>query len=460
MAKTQDNAATGTQKMKGVRIRVLNVVMICLAALVALVFLQAVKQTNDAYGELEDATNRYIASASACNSMKEASNYLTIQVRTFAATQNPVYMERYFEEAVETQRREKAIATIRDNLLPNSRASEYLDKSLEYSIDLMNREYYSMKLVVEAKGIEVGRNEQVLNEVVLSDKDAALSPEEKIELATSMLYDEVYADEVSNIEGNVVQCRRELVSSLEHIQDENSALLHKLLNRQEVFTWMMFAVVIGLILSFIVMLLWPIQHYIVRIRANEPLPLAGAYELRYLAQAYNTMYDENLRSRSQLQKEADHDHLTGLYNRAVFEKLLYAYREQPIALLLVDADYFKNVNDTLGHDGGDAMLQKLGKQLQQTFRQSDYACRIGGDEFAVIMTDIGPELKSVVEMRINAVAAGMRDTSDGLPEMTLSIGVAFSGTGMEGDKLFKCADNALYAVKEAGRNGHGFYEGE
>ena len=199
--------------------------------------------------------------------MKEASNYLTIQVRTFAATQNPVYMERYFEEAVETQRREKAIATIRDNPLPNSRASEYLDKSLEYSIDLMNREYYSMKLVVEAKGIEVGQNEQVLNEVVLSDKDAALSPEEKIELATSMLYDEVYADEVSNIEGNVVQCRRELVSSLEHIQDENSALLHKLLNRQEVFTWMMFAVVIGLILSFIVMLLWPIQHYIVRIRA-------------------------------------------------------------------------------------------------------------------------------------------------------------------------------------------------
>jgi hypothetical protein len=108
-AMADEKTSSGLQKMKGVRIRVLNVVMICLAALVALVFLQAAQQTNDAYNELETASNKYIASANACNSMKEASNYLTIQVRTFAATQNPLFLERYFKEAVVTQRRENAI---------------------------------------------------------------------------------------------------------------------------------------------------------------------------------------------------------------------------------------------------------------------------------------------------------------------------------------------------------------
>ena len=456
---TDTTTKSDAQKMKGVRIRVLNVVMICLAALVALVFLQAVQQTNSAYNDLETASNKYIASANAATDMREASNYLTIQVRTFATTQNPVYMDRYFEEAVVTQRREKAIETIRENLLPGSKASDYLDKSLDHSIYLMNREYYSMKLVLDAMGYEVGENGDALNDVELTAEDVALSKADKLALASSMLYDEVYADEVSSIEGYVVDCRRDLVASFDRVQHENSEVMHDLLFRQQVLTWTMLAVVVALILSLIVVLLWPIQHYITRIQNNEPLPMAGAYELRYLAKAYNTMYDENLRSRNQLQKEADHDHLTGLYNRSVFEKLLYAFRHESIALLLVDADYFKNVNDTLGHDGGDAMLRKLADQLAKTFRQSDFPCRIGGDEFAVIMTDIGPDLKHVVQMRIDAVAAGMLDESDGLPAMTLSIGVAFSGSGMEGSDLFKRADTALYQVKEAGRNGSAFYEG-
>ena len=104
-------------------------------------------------------------------------------------------------------------------------------------------------------------------------------------------------------------------------------------------------------------------------------------------------------------------------------------------------------------------MQKLSKQLTKTFRSSDYACRIGGDEFAVIMTEVTPELSNVVEARVNSVREGMRDTSDGLPVMTLSIGVAFSGEGMEAEALFKCADTALYEAKEAGRNTYRFYEG-
>ena len=454
---TETNTLETPQKVGGIRIRALNVLIICLAAFVAIVFLQTVQLTNDTYYELEDASNRYIACEAASNEMKEASNYLTIQVRTFAVTQNPTYMDRYFEEAVVTQRREDAVAVLAESL-PDGDSRKYLDQALEHSRALMDLEFYSMKLVVEAKDIPVSGNAAALNDVVLKPEDAALSPDKKIELATTLVYGEEYNNEVAAIEECITLCKRKLVEEFQQVQDENSEQLHDLLWRQQVLTWLMFGVVIALIISFIVVVLWPVRHYIARISANEPLPMTGAYELQYLAREYNSMYEESLRSRSQLKRQAEHDHLTGLYNRGVFERMLYAYRNEPIALLLLDADYFKEVNDTLGHDGGDAMLQKLASQLTETFRSSDYPCRIGGDEFAVIMTDVTPELHDVVLARINSVKQGMLDTADGLPAMTLSVGVAFSEDGVDAEGLFKRADNALYEVKKRGRNGCAFYE--
>ena len=108
---------------------------------------------------------------------------------------------------------------------------------------------------------------------------------------------------------------------------------------------------------------------------------------------------------------------------------------------------------------GDAVLKKISSQLSQTFRATDYPCRIGGDEFAVVMTEMNESLKHVVSSKIATVVEGLADTSDGLPPMTLSIGVAFNDGTLSGDQIFKNADSALYLAKEAGRNGYRFYEG-
>lgn len=254
--------------------------------------------------------------------------------------------------------------------------------------------------------------------------------------------------------------RQALIEEMVGAEAPNMELLRLLMTRQQLLTVVLLLVVVITIVSVVMLVLRPMDEYISRIREHKMLPMRGSYELRYLAKAYNIMYEENLHRNEELRYKVEHDALTGLYNRGAFEKLRETHQGDDVALLLIDVDLFKGINDTYGHDVGDKMLQKVASLLDHSFRASDYPCRIGGDEFAVIMTGMTEERKQVVLDKIEIVKIGLRDTDDGLPAATLSIGVAFSAQRREGEDLFKLADKALYRVKEAGRNGCAFFGDE
>ena len=95
-----------------------------------------------------------------------------------------------------------------------------------------------------------------------------------------------------------------------------------------------------------------------------------------------------------MKHQAEHDPLTELLNRRSFDKILKLYEEDEssFALILADVDTFKSINDTCGHAAGDRILKKVAALLQSMFRSVDYVCRIGGDEFAIIMVDMTREL--------------------------------------------------------------------
>lgn len=258
-----------------------------------------------------------------------------------------------------------------------------------------------------------------------------------------------------------IQHKQTLIEELIGADGTAVELLRDLMERQQALTGVLLLVVLVEVFCVVTLILWPIEEYIDRIRASKTLPLRGSYELRYLAKAYNAMFEENMLRNEELRYKVEHDALTGLYNRGAYEKLLAEHgREGSIALLWIDVDMFKGVNDTYGHDIGDKVLQKVARLLAGDFRATDYACRTGGDEFAVIMTEVSPDQQQVVMSRVRAVQEGLRDVSDGLPLVTLSIGVAFSDQRQEGEELFKMADKALYRVKEAGRNGCSFFNEE
>lgn len=149
--------------------------------------------------------------------------------------------------------------------------------------------------------------------------------------------------------------------------------------------------------------------------------------------------------------------MTGLLNRGSFDRVL-AHHGEDVGLIIVDVDLFKRINDENGHEVGDEVLKKVRKSLQNRFRNTDYVCRIGGDEFAVVLTEMRSELRSVVISKVKMITNDVSDTSDGLPVVTLSLGIAFSVSLPDGMSLYHAADKALYEAKHNGRNGYVFFE--
>ena len=123
------------------------------------------------------------------------------------------------------------------------------------------------------------------------------------------------------------------------------------------------------------------------------------------------------------------------------------------ALILVDVDKFKSVNDTYGHDVGDLVLKRVADVLKYSFRVTDLVFRLGGDEFVVIMTNVDSSIREQVRQKIDQANVMLQKPKDDLPPTSLSVGVAFADRENPDGDIFKDADTALYRVKEAGRCG-------
>ena len=159
-----------------------------------------------------------------------------------------------------------------------------------------------------------------------------------------------------------------------------------------------------------------------------------------------------------LRQKAEHDALTGLANRGFFDNLQQILKgDLPLTLFLLDVDYFKNFNDTYGHKVGDQVLKKVASALQKSFRSQDFVMRIGGDEFAAVITHVTLEQRSVLDQKISFINQYLSDTTDGLPVVTLILGGAFSHP-YSTQNLFGRAHNAIYFLKENGRNGYALYQ--
>lgn len=208
-------------------------------------------------------------------------------------------------------------------------------------------------------------------------------------------------------------------------------------------------------------------------------PLGQLYRTVYLGLSGVLMYQvpksmlrilktqERLTQESLANKQiAQHDALTGVYNRLYFDQHLKNCIElarkfnYKIALLFIDLDGFKSLNDTLGHDAGDFVLKEVASVLSGTIRDSDIVARIGGDEFVVVMSPFSNEYKERgFGLRILEAISKKRTFDKQDIIISASIGGAiYPDDANTAEQLIKCADEAMYTVKKSGRKNVKFYQ--
>ena len=438
-------------------LRRFNAIMFGVALLITFVMFIAMRRTSSLYDVTNSITQDVVELRDSAYDLQVASDYLTEQIRSFAFTGDEKYLKNYFEEANVTKRRDIAIERIKEKS-GQSEAYKSLNDAMVGSIELMDTEYYAALLVIDANGIDRAAYPDIPGNVELSTYDVGLTREEKIERAQSILFDEAYRSKKESIAINMRACLDELTENMELEQKKLTNSLTDQVILEHVLTFLLIAIMLGIVITTSLMVINPLMNMVELIRRERPLPVKGAYEVRFLAKNYNLIYYTNQRNREKLAFEASHDNLTGLYNRRGYEFLMDNIDVETSALLLIDLDRFKQINDSHGHDVGDKVLMRVSEALEKAFAQKAYVCRIGGDEFAVIATHVDRQGSRIrIEKKMKKVNDKLVKTVKDVPGITVSVGVAYGREGMDVDMLFKEADMALYDVKDGGRNSVSFY---
>ncbi|MDO4796594.1 MAG: GGDEF domain-containing protein [Coriobacteriales bacterium] len=397
---------------------------------------------------------RYVECSNAVDELQAASDYLTSESRMYVVTGRREHLDNYVNEYAVSSRREKAVDVMRSNVAENQEAINELEMALDSSNGLAKSELAAMRLAADYYELEDLPEEiaTVSTDLFRStpDKDSKLNAARGLVLSDN--YDSAKKSIVERVQASSMALLEDLNADLQTSSDAMKSLLFQL----RIAVALLLCVILLFVLALFMYVLKPLGRYVERLSGDEPLEPDGAYELHYLANAYNTIYEDNTKRIEQLRKYAEQDPLTGISNRGGYDNFL-ATHTRNIALLLIDVDNFMDFNAVYGHDTGDAVLIKLAEALVTAFRSTDFPCRIEGDRFAVIMTNMNTELRYAILSKIELVHSILDDDSSNLPAVTLSVGAAFSTEGMNDKDIYRAASTALSQAKQAEPNSVVFY---
>lgn len=444
----------------GLQLRTANIFFSVIAVLAALALFVANIAVSQGYKRMKEASDRYIAAQLAASDMVTGSDYLTDRVRCFVVTGEIQYLNDFFEEVEVAQRRDKAVASL-EELLGEDRsgALSSLNSALGLSNELVLVENEAMRLMLEAGDYDMSKVPKEISEIKLSEEDLLLSKQEQKEKAQRLVFDNDYMHYKDRIRENVSLCTQSLIRSSSQELEEASTRLSVLVNFLTVLTIIFLLIVAGFVAIISLQIRKPLTRMVSLMQEQKSIPPTGVEELRFVARTYNAILEQNRSTQDKLSHEASHDALTGLFNRGAYDLLIENVDTEHMALLIVDVDKFKQVNDTYGHAVGDRVLKRVAEVLKHSFRSVDIICRFGGDEFVVVMTRANSSMKQLVTNKIDTANDILLNPKDDLPPISLSVGVAFSDRENPKGDIFKDADAALYQVKESGRSGIAFYEG-
>ena len=453
-----DIQETKQKNSPAIPLQTIIVVMVAIGFIISFTLMYFMYQTSKRYGEMRSSTENYIASQDIAEDLLAGSDEITVYARGFVVTGDPEQAKLYYDDSNAQYAIKEAIEQVR-KYSEDERILSQLDNALQLRERLMATEDYAMRLKVASMGDDIMGYPKKLQAVQLLPADIGLSPREQGEKARSLLFDIDYESSRNEISLRINKGMDVLMSDMLTRQVDSSDNLFKVLHGQQVLTIALMCTLLVLAGIVFTMVIIPLRRHISSMSNDQQLNEEGTSELRFLAQTFNRLHEQNRIAAEKLNYEATHDELTGLFNRSAYASMLdtLADKGSKLALIEIDVDLFKQINDGYGHDTGDAVLRYVANNLKGSFRrEEDMVCRIGGDEFAVIMSNTDSGSCDLIYEKLQGVAGKLKNPDNDTPAVSLSVGVSFTDQLIKDKGLFKTADLALYHVKNNGRNGVGF----
>ena len=456
---TDTNPEQKKRSLTGINIQLLNIFFIVVTAIVFCFILVISNTVNNRFHAVENAIDKFIICEQSSELIKESANYLTDQARLFVVTYKEEYVNDYLKEINVTKRQQKALSELEKVCSEKDLALQRLKIAMEQGQSLINMELYAIRLAYKVMDKDSSEIPAQIAEIPIRSIDDTVPKEKLKNTAVNNLFGEGYLIYKTRINEN---CRLTISAIEQQIKDElnmNATDLGTNIRRLRYLFLILLIVNVILFIAFAYLIILPLERFKTAIENDERLNVIGALECKHLAESYNEIYDLKAQNEKSLLKKAEYDALTGILNRRAFDQVCHTSSEkkQPVALLLIDMDNFKYINDNYGHAGGDTALKELARLLTETFRTDDYVARIGGDEFAAILPNCARSAANIIKQKILTVNEKLVNIKDNIKPVSISVGVAFSEEGFS-EELFKNADRALYIVKEKGKRGCEIFE--
>lgn len=447
------------KKDEAIRLRSYNfsVMMIIGTVILCICLFYTTVAVSQKYEEMMQATDEYIRWNENAATVHEASEYLTEEARLFVQTANRQHMENYFTEIYINQRRKLVLEEIRDYYADTQTAVE-LERAIYESGQLMEQEYYAMKLVCIGAEIPTIYIPPEIAETALQAEDAALSSEKMIEKGRALLYDAAYQEAKESIYAHLDTFVAQTLAQEAQERENSVDYFFGAIYAQRMVAGALVILSLTTLIVMLRMIAIPLRRCSSRIRERAMLDEDGVEELRELVCVYNEMYAERGAEAAKFQYQPENDPLTGVMHRGTYREIAEALTEntEPMTFVICCVDHFAELSEKHSPETLDWMLKRTAALLAEKAEWKDHIFRVDHAEFAVIFMNTKEDSAEDIAAFFHKINERTLLSEDGLPPFSLSAGAAFSQKGWQ-KVLSAKAREALLQARKRGEAEIAFY---
>ena len=440
----------------GIRLSRVNIVLLAVTVIGSIGMIIATNRLNSAYQQLIEETGKYINTQQDAGMIEEFSGSMLSESRSFLQTGDPAHVMAFYSQMDVIRRQLDSSGT--SETKGTAASDRYLEEAVEAFRTLAEQDAYAMRLKAETLPVSLGSYPAEFAGTEIRPEDAVLDAEQKLAKAQEILDRTDYSAIRSRLSDRVDASHRAASETVQQQMGVTTARIRQELLLLRTFGVVFLVIAVLAMLSNLLLIILPINRSVSNLDNREEIPEQGSFEMRNLARVYNEVLRDSTEKQEELEYSATHDALTGVYNRAAFDREYDRCRNDRIGIAIVDVDGFKHYNDVYGHDVGDHVLRRVTETIGSKFRKEDHISRIGGDEFVIIMKNTGSAQSEDIKLKIDEINEELvKERRKGMPPISVSVGAAFWDRENPGPDILKDADKALLQMKQNGKLGCRIY---